>query len=204
MSAITYYDNLESPLGELLIHSDGQFVTGLYMPQHTRSREVHASWQRADAPFATVRRQLAEYFAGQRHTFDVPLKLVGTPFQRRVWQELVHIPFGSTITYAELAKRIGQPTASRGVGHANGRNPISILVPCHRVIGSNGKLTGYAGGLVNKQRLLELERSALASEQHSLHSRLGLSAESYRSNSSTPRQKPGVINSTRFSSGSRK
>jgi methylated-DNA-[protein]-cysteine S-methyltransferase len=94
----------------------------------------------------------------------VPLKLAGTPFQRQVWQELVRIPYGTTITYAELARRVGKPTASRAVGNANGRNPISILVPCHRVIGANGKLTGYAGGVAKKQWLLDWERRA-ATEQ---------------------------------------
>ena len=92
----------------------------------------------------------------------MPLKLAGTPFQKRVWQELVRIPFGTTITYGQLARRVGQPTASRAVGHANGRNPISIIVPCHRVIGANGKLTGYAGGIDKKQWLLAWERQAAA------------------------------------------
>ena len=128
------------------------------MPAHKGWRSPDASWQESDAPFAAVREQLAEYFAGERQEFDVPLKLAGTPFQQRVWRELVRIPFGTTITYAELARRIGQPTASRAVGHANGRNPISILVPCHRVIGADGKLTGYAGGVEKKQWLLAWER----------------------------------------------
>jgi methylated-DNA-[protein]-cysteine S-methyltransferase len=105
-----------------------------------------------------VREQLAEYFAGERREFDVPMQLAGTAFQRRVWEELVRIPYGTTITYAELARRVGRPTAVRAVGAANGRNPISILVPCHRVIGADGKLTGYGGGVERKQWLLELER----------------------------------------------
>ena len=114
------------------------------------------------AAFTAVRKQLAEYFAGARQQFDVPLKLTGTPFQKRVWQELVRIPFGTTISYAQLAQRIGKPTAARAVGHANGRNPISIIVPCHRVIGADGKLTGYAGGVNNKQWLLAWECCATA------------------------------------------
>src|SRR5205807_4847601 len=114
--------------------------------------------------FTRVRKQLAEYFAGERRQFDVPLKLAGTPFQQRVWLELARIPFGTTITYAELAQRLGRPTASRAVGHANGRNPISIIVPCHRVIGADGKLTGYAGGLDKKQWLLAWERQVAAVE----------------------------------------
>ncbi|MBX3411458.1 MAG: methylated-DNA--[protein]-cysteine S-methyltransferase [Pirellulales bacterium] len=110
-----------------------------------------------------MREQLNEYFHGQRQQFDVPLKLVGTPFQQRVWQALAKIPYGTTITYAELALRVGNPQASRAVGHANGRNPVSILVPCHRVVGANGSLTGYAGGVANKQWLLAWERTTAAS-----------------------------------------
>ncbi|HTM53326.1 MAG TPA: methylated-DNA--[protein]-cysteine S-methyltransferase [Pirellulales bacterium] len=160
MSAITYYSTIECPFGRMFVQGDGHFVTGLFMPQHKGWRGPDASWQASDEPFAAVREQLAEYFAGQRQRFDVPLKLAGTPFQQRVWQELLRIPFGTTISYAQLAERVGQPTASRAVGHANGRNPISIIVPCHRVIGANGKLTGYAGGLDKKQWLLEWEASA--------------------------------------------
>jgi methylated-DNA-[protein]-cysteine S-methyltransferase len=148
----------------MFVQGDGQFVTGLYMPQHKGWRGPDAAWQPSDAPFAAIRAQLAEYFAGERQQFDVPLKLAGTPFQQRVWQELVRIPFGTTITYAQLAQRVGKPTASRAVGHANGRNPISILVPCHRVIGANGKLTGYAGGVDKKQWLLAWERRAVGAE----------------------------------------
>ncbi len=156
----TYFSYIECPLGRMLVRGDGQFVTGLFMAQHKRWRGPDPSWHEADAPFAEVRAQLAEYFAGRRRRFDVPLKGSGTPFQQRVWQELVRIPFGTTITYAQLAQRIGQPTAARAVGHANGRNPISIIVPCHRVIGADGKLTGYAGGIDNKQWLLAWERNA--------------------------------------------
>ncbi len=108
---------------------------------------------------AAVRDQLAEYFAGERTEFDIPLKLAGTPFQNRVWQELARIPFGVTISYGELARRVGQPTASRAVGSANGKNPISIIVPCHRVIATSGNLTGYGGGLPNKQWLLQHEHN---------------------------------------------
>ena len=161
----TYYSTIDSPLGRLFVQGDGQFVTGLYMPQHKGWPGLDASWQQADTPFAMVREQLAAYFAGQRCEFDVPLKLAGTPFQQRVWKELVHIPFGQTIAYAELARRIGQPTASRAVGNANGRNPISILVPCHRVIGASGKLTGYAGGVEKKEWLLAWERGSVANER---------------------------------------
>ena len=162
MTTTTYYSYIDSPLGQIFVQGDGQFVTGLYLPMHKGWRGPDAAWRRSDAPFAALREQLAEYFAGQRRQFDVSLKYAGTPFQRRVWQELVRIPFGTTITYGQLAERVGQPTASRAVGHANGRNPISIIVPCHRVIGASGKLTGYAGGVDKKQWLLAWERDAAA------------------------------------------
>jgi len=162
MIATIYCSYIDSPLGQLFVRGDGEFVTGLYMPQHNGWHGVDESSHESDPPFAMVRRQLAEYFAGERQEFNVPLKMAGTPFQRHVWRELARIPYGTTITYAELAQRIGRPTASRAVGHANGRNPISILVPCHRVIGATGELTGYAGGIRAKKWLLELERAALA------------------------------------------
>lgn len=162
------YSYIESPLGQMFVQGDGQFVTGLFLPLHKGWQGPDASWKQSDASFIAVREQLAEYFAGDRHEFDVPLKLAGTAFQRLVWQELVRIPFGTTITYAQLAGRVGKPTASRAVGHANGRNPVSIIVPCHRVIGANGKLTGYAGGVEKKQWLLDWERlqEGLATPEH--------------------------------------
>ena len=147
MVTTLFYTFIDSPLGQICLEGDGQFLTGLHMPRHKHWSGLDASWQKSDAPFTTVRAQLDEYFAGQRQQFDVPLKSTGTPFQQRVWEELLRIPFGKTITYGQLAQRVGQPTASRAVGNANGRNPISILVPCHRVIGTSGKLTGYAGGV---------------------------------------------------------
>ncbi|HEY2148470.1 MAG TPA: methylated-DNA--[protein]-cysteine S-methyltransferase [Pirellulales bacterium] len=158
MTANTIFTYIDSPLGRIMVLGDGEFVTGLYMPDHKGRPGLDASWQLAEEPFAAIREQLAEYFAARRQEFSVPLKLAGTPFQRRVWQELLQIPFGSTISYAELARRIGQPTATRAVGNANGRNPVSILVPCHRVIGANGQLTGYGGGIDRKQWLIEWER----------------------------------------------
>jgi methylated-DNA-[protein]-cysteine S-methyltransferase len=154
----TYFTYVDSPLGQLFIQGDEQFVTGLFMPEHRGWLGPEASWRQSDVPFAVVREQLAEYFGGDRQDFDVPLKLVGTEFQQRVWRELVRIPLGTTITYAQLAQRIGRPTASRAVGHANGRNPISIIVPCHRVIGANGDLTGYGGGIERKRWLVDFER----------------------------------------------
>jgi methylated-DNA-[protein]-cysteine S-methyltransferase len=160
----TCYTTIESPLGPMLVQGDGDFVTGLFMPNHKGWPGPEASWRQTDAPFAAVRAQLAEYFAGTRQQFDVPLQLHGTPFQQQVWQELRRIPFGETITYAELAQRVGKPTGARAVGHANGRNPVSIIVPCHRVIGANGKLTGYAGGMDKKEWLLAWERRATGGE----------------------------------------
>jgi methylated-DNA-[protein]-cysteine S-methyltransferase len=168
MTTITYYSFIDSPLGPLLVRGDGQFVTGLFLSKPDDPWQIEASWQQLDAPFGAVREQLAEYFAATRQVFDVPIRLDGTPFQRRVWRELVGIPFGTTISYAHLAQRIGKPSASRAVGHANSRNPISIIVPCHRVIGADGKLTGYAGGIANKEWLLAWEHRGLAPEQKTL------------------------------------
>jgi len=159
------YTYIDSPLGGLFVQGNGRRLTGLYLPGHQGWPGPAATWQRCAAPFVLVREQLAEYFAGERQRFDLPLQLAGTPFQLRVWQELSRIPCGTTITYAQLAERIGQPTASRAVGHANSRNPISIIVPCHRVIGASGRLTGYAGGVARKQWLLDWECDASARDK---------------------------------------
>jgi methylated-DNA-[protein]-cysteine S-methyltransferase len=124
---------------------------------------VPSGWRPASEPFGDARTQLAEYFAGRRRRFELPLAMDGTPFQRRVWQALREIPYGRTTTYGELARRIGRsPSASRAVGMANGRNPIAVVVPCHRVVGADGSLTGFGGGLERKRLLLELEAAALA------------------------------------------
>ena len=112
---------------------------------------------RGPGPFASVQRQLSEYFEGRRDTFDVPLVMDGSPFERSVWRALQEIPYGETVSYGEIARRVGQPSAARAVGLANGRNPIAVIVPCHRVIGADGTLTGYGGGLERKRVLLELE-----------------------------------------------
>jgi len=157
MTKAIYYCHLDSPLGLLYVQGDGEFLTGLYLPNHQGRTDTPALRQQSAAPFAAASQQLAEYFAGARRSFDLPLKLAGSPFQLRVWRELVRIPYGRTITYAELARRIGRSSASRAVGHANSRNPISIIVPCHRVIGASGNLTGYAGGLDAKRWLLNRE-----------------------------------------------
>ena len=152
----TYFSTLDSPIGELLLTGDGERLTGLWMEKHARATQ---DMTRNDRVLKQTRDQLAAYFAGERQTFELPFHGQGTPFQQRVWQALCNIPYGETISYGELARRIGQPTASRAVGLANGQNPISIIVPCHRVIGANGSLTGYGGGLPRKQWLLAHEAS---------------------------------------------
>lgn len=159
MTLITYYTLMQSPLGQMQLISDGAALTGLFTNEHKNGPHPGEDWVRDDnhALLTEARRQIAAYFAGQRKTFDLPLSPRGTEFQRRVWDALGGIPYGTTISYGELARRIGDPKAFRAVGLANGSNPISIIVPCHRVIGANGKLTGYGGGIERKKALLELE-----------------------------------------------
>ena len=157
-----FYHLLPSPVGELLLVSDGDALTGLFMCDHNGGLVPEPAWRRDDSPFVTVCEQLTAYFAGELQEFDVRLAPEGTEFQKRVWQELCRIPFGASISYGELARRIGQPAASRAVGAANGQNPVSIIVPCHRVIGANGTLTGYGGGIERKKWLLEHEAPAKA------------------------------------------
>lgn len=156
------YTRLASPVGELLLTAWDGRLTGLYLPCDPGARHAAAhpgAARRDDRAFAAAREQLEQYFAGQRTSFALPLAPAGTPFQQRVWSELQRIRHGVTTTYAELATRIGRPTAIRAVGAANGANPVSIVIPCHRVIGSNGMLTGYGGGLEAKRFLLDLERA---------------------------------------------
>jgi methylated-DNA-[protein]-cysteine S-methyltransferase len=155
------YTTMDSPLGELLLVGDGETLHGLDMQAGEHPIRVHPRWRRNDDAFADIRRQLEEYFAGERTTFEIDMHMEGTAFQRTVWYELTQIPYGETISYGELAKRIGRPDRARAVGTANGQNPIAVIVPCHRVIGANGKLVGYGGGLDNKRRLLELESGVL-------------------------------------------
>lgn len=161
---MNYFTYVDSPVGRLLLTSNGEALTGLYMDVPARGAERHVERAVAGgaedpsaAPLPQAARQLAEYFAGVRRAFDLPLALHGTPFQQRVWRALTEIPYGETWSYGQLAKRIGNPKASRAVGLANGSNPISILVPCHRVIGADGSLTGYGGGMERKQWLLRHE-----------------------------------------------
>jgi methylated-DNA-[protein]-cysteine S-methyltransferase len=152
---------MDSPIGPLTLIAEGERLACLYMVDHRHApdSDEFGPAAPADGVLGVARQQLAEYFEGTRTEFDLALvDDAGTPFQRRVWAELREIPYGETISYAELARRIGQPTAFRAVGLANGKNPISIIVPCHRVVGSGGSLVGYGGGLDRKETLLALER----------------------------------------------
>lgn len=153
----TYYCYHRAPIGQLLLAGDGERLSLLGFPRGKMQRQHEAGWKQNPAPFHKVAQQLDEYFAGERVAFDVPLQPVGTEFQKNVWKALTKIPYGETWSYGQLARYIGKPKASRAVGAANGLNPIPIIIPCHRVIGSNGKLTGFGGGLETKEFLLSLE-----------------------------------------------
>ncbi|MEU3627447.1 cysteine methyltransferase [Amycolatopsis coloradensis] len=151
---------IDSPYGPLTLVADGESLCCLFMDQQ-RHRPAEETFGHPDpgAPiFRETEKQLKEYFAGQRKDFDLPLSFGGTEFQRMVWEGLLGIPYGETVSYGQLADRLGRPAASRAVGLANGKNPISIIVPCHRVVGSNGDLTGYGGGVERKRQLLDFER----------------------------------------------
>jgi methylated-DNA-[protein]-cysteine S-methyltransferase len=166
-----HFTEIESPIGMLRLLGTERGLTGLFMETHRHGPDANEQliWKRDDAKFKAACAQLTEYFAGRRTTFDLAIDrdaLGGTPFQRRVWRELENIPYGVTISYGELAQRIGNPDAVRAVGLANGRNPLSIVIPCHRVIGANGTLTGYGGGLERKRWLLDLERGDIAQVDH--------------------------------------
>jgi methylated-DNA-[protein]-cysteine S-methyltransferase len=156
---MNYYTHADSPIGRLLLRSDGEVLTGLYMDVPDRPVCGIETWTQnaAIGPLPDTIGQLGEYFLGKRRDFDLPMRLDGTEFQRGVWQVLTEIPYGVTWSYGQLARRIGNPNASRAVGLANGRNPVSILVPCHRVIGADGSLTGYGGGVERKRWLLAHE-----------------------------------------------
>jgi methylated-DNA-[protein]-cysteine S-methyltransferase len=161
------YTRMDSPIGELLLLGDGHALHGLYMQAGRKPTSIAPDWELTPAAFLDVRTQLTEYFAGMRTSFEVPLVMDGAPFQRRVWRALQDIAYGETISYGELARRIGHPSAARAVGMANGRNPLAVIVPCHRVIGADGTLTGYGGGIERKRLLLDLEAS-VSSPQLSL------------------------------------
>jgi methylated-DNA-[protein]-cysteine S-methyltransferase len=152
-----YYCYLATPIGDLLLAGDEEALTLVGFPQGSMRRDPEPDWIYNEKPFAEVRRQLNEYFAGERKTFELPLKLTGTEFQVQVLEELQRIPYGETKSYRDIAESIGRPKAVRAVGAANGRNPIPIIIPCHRVIGSHGELTGFGGGLATKEALLRLE-----------------------------------------------
>ena len=150
----------ETPVGRLLLAGDDEYLKYLVF-EHEKSRERHgipkSDWEENPRPFREVVRQLQAYFDGDLRSFDVPVDTDGTSFQRSVWEALRSVPYGETTSYGEIARRIGRPDAARAVGLANGRNPVSIIVPCHRIIGSNGSLVGYGGGIDRKTTLLRLE-----------------------------------------------
>jgi methylated-DNA-[protein]-cysteine S-methyltransferase len=156
-SPTTVTTSMDSPIGELTLTAVGGVLTGVHMSKQRHFSGIPDGYERDDAGLAHVVAQLEAYFAGELKDFDLPTEMHGTDFQRRVWASLCEIPYGETISYGELARWVGNPKASRAVGLANGRNPVAIIVPCHRVIGADGSLTGYGGGLDRKVWLLEHE-----------------------------------------------
>ena len=153
----TLYTTWRSPIGELLLAGSGDAIRAIQYPGR---HSIRGEWVEASAPFAEAVEQLERYFAGERKEFDLPLEMPGSEFDRKVWSELRRIPYGETCSYGEIARAIGRPERARAVGSANARNPLPIVVPCHRVIGADGSLVGYGGGLELKQALLDLEASA--------------------------------------------
>lgn len=151
------HSTIDSPIGPLTLVGDSDALTGIYFSEHTHQPDPRSFGPRDDGRFDDVTRELGQYFAGERTTFDVVLRPAGNAFQQRVWALLRQIPYGQTRTYGQLATELGDPGLARAVGSANGRNPISVIVPCHRVVGANGNLVGYAGGLERKRFLLGLE-----------------------------------------------
>jgi methylated-DNA-[protein]-cysteine S-methyltransferase len=160
MSTPIYFDRIASPLGTMLLAADGVALTGAWFDGQRYPPTLDARWQRrADLPILRqAALMLAGYFAGRRAPFDLALAPSGTPFQRAVWDAIAAVPFGTTIAYRDLAARAGRPASVRAAGAATGRNPLSIFIPCHRIVGADGSLTGYAGGLDRKRALLALER----------------------------------------------
>lgn len=152
-----YYCYLDTPIGELLLAGEDGGLSMIGFPKGSMRRDPEPDWIYNEKPLTAARQQLEEYFAGQRKEFDLPLRLTGSEFQISVLQALQQIPYGETVSYGEIARRIGRPKAVRAVGAANGRNPIPIVVPCHRVIGSSGDMTGFGGGIDTKEALLRLE-----------------------------------------------
>jgi methylated-DNA-[protein]-cysteine S-methyltransferase len=156
---MTRFRRFTTPLGEVLATANEHGISGIYFVGQRYEVLIERNWRedRADPVLAECARQLGEYFEGKRREFDLPLAAAGSDFQQRVWNEIARIPFGGTISYAELARRAGAAGSARAAGAATGRNPLSVVVPCHRVLGSDGSLTGYAGGIERKTRLLEIE-----------------------------------------------
>lgn len=152
-----YYCTVSTPIGELLLAGTPEALHRVHFQNGPDPLRPERDWEQSEKPFRETIRQLNAYFAGRLREFDLPLVPEGTDFQRKVWRALQTIPYGRTISYGDLARRIRQPTASRAVGAANGRNPIPVIIPCHRVIGANGSLTGFGGGLPIKRQLLALE-----------------------------------------------
>jgi len=152
-----YYCYFATPIGDLLLAGEDDALHLIGFPEGSMRREPEADWIYSDKPFIEACKQLAAYFAGDRQSFDIALKPNGTEFQLQVLNELQKIPYGTTVSYGEIAKRIGRPKAVRAVGAANGRNPLPIMIPCHRVIGSTGDMTGFGGGIPTKEALLRLE-----------------------------------------------
>jgi len=159
MKSQTKFTITSSPLGDILLARNEHGISHIHFQEGEGSFDIDEDWQQDDTAFTDATAQLNAYFAGELKEFDLPLAPAGTLFQQTVWQQLQAIPYGKTSTYGELAAQIGKPTASRAVGAANGRNPIPIVIPCHRVIGANGKLTGFSGGLHIKRALLSLEQN---------------------------------------------
>ena len=159
-----FYSHTDSPIGLLLLAGDENGIRLISFPTGSRARSAEPGWQEDAAPFVEAVRQLGAYFAGELQEFDLSLAPQGTPFQLAVWQALRRIPYGETVSYGAIAEAVGRPSASRAVGAANGANPLPIVVPCHRVIGSTGKLTGFGGGLDTKAALLALERGDAGAE----------------------------------------
>jgi methylated-DNA-[protein]-cysteine S-methyltransferase len=163
---------LATTLGELTVVREGGAVTGLYFPRHWPLPDRSAFGARSDEGFEEVERQLGEFLDGDRSAFDLPLNVRGSEFDRRVWELVADVPYGETITYGELATSLGAGVEPRDVGAAVGRNPLSIIIPCHRVVGATGKLTGYSGGLDRKRALLEIEHAGALRAGHVRGARL--------------------------------
>lgn len=164
-TAPLYYAYLDTPIGSLLVAGDAERLHLIGFPSGSRAHRASALWSRDDELFSDAFSQLRAYFAGDLKRFNLPLRIAGTPFQNAVWSALRDIPYGETLSYGELARRIGRPAASRAVGAANGANPLPIVVPCHRVIGADGSLTGFGGGIETKRYLLRHEQTFSPSAQ---------------------------------------